>query len=329
MMHNKFDVLGIGNAIVDILVQVDDDFLKRENIAKSGMHLVDAETSARLYSKLGQAVECSGGSAGNTIAGLASLGSKAAYIGKIHQDQLGAVFSHDVKSLGVVFNTAPDSDGQPTATSLVMVTPDAERTMCTFLGACVNLTEDDIDENMVANSSITYMEGYLWDPENAKAAFRKAIKVAHKADQLTSLSLSDSFCVERHHDEFLGLVENNIDILFANEDEILRLYDTDDFDIAAKQAQKHCDITAITRGAEGCVIISKDDIIAVSGRPVSNLVDTTGAGDLFAAGFLHGLTKGLDLRTCGAMGNLTASEVITHLGARPNVNLRDYVSNNL
>jgi len=328
-MQNKFDVLGIGNAIVDILVQVDDDFLKSENIAKSGMHLVDAKTSAALYEKLGQAVECSGGSAGNTIAGLASLGSDVAYIGKVHGDQLGTVFRHDVKSLGVTFDTSPDSDGQPTATSLVMVTPDAERTMCTFLGACVNLTEDDIDEDMVANSAITYMEGYLWDPENAKAAFRKAIKVAHKADQLTSLSLSDPFCVERHQEEFLGLVEHNIDILFANEDEIKKLYDTDDFDKAAREVQKHCAITAITRGAEGCVIVSRDDIIAVNGRSVNNLVDTTGAGDLFAAGFLHGLTKGLDLATCGRIGNLTASEVITHMGARPDVNLRDYVKENL
>jgi len=328
-MTPKFDVLGIGNAIVDILVPVEDSFLAAHDIPKGSMQLVDEETSEKLYAQLGVAIECSGGSAGNTVAGLASLGSSVAYIGKTKDDQLGHVFDHDLTSLGIDFNTAKDSSGVSTARCLVMVSPDAERTMCTFLGACVNLSEKDIDPAVVEAAAVTYMEGYLWDPETAKAAFRKAMKLAHNAGRKTSISLSDSFCVGRHKSEFRHLAEHDIDILFANEEEILMLYDTRDISVAIKAVQQHCEVAAITRSAKGCTIVSADEVIDINGYPVSDLVDTTGAGDLFAAGFLHGYTQGLDLRTCGRMGNLAASEVITHMGARPDVNLKQYFLNNL
>ncbi|MCF8473216.1 MAG: adenosine kinase [Emcibacter sp.] len=328
-MTHKFDVVGIGNAIVDILVSVEDDFLSKHKIPRGSMQLVDEATSEKLYSELGQAIECSGGSAANTIAGLASLGSNAAYIGKIKDDQLGHVFDHDIKSLGVEFTTAKDTSGANTAHCLVMITPDAERTMCTYLGACVNLMEKDVDPDLIQNSAITYLEGYLWDPEHAKKAFRKAMTLAHNAGRKTSLTLSDSFCVDRHNAEFLHLAEHDIDILFANEQELLALYDCRDLNDAFKAVQKHCEVTAVTRSAKGCTIITADEIVDINGISVSNLVDTTGAGDLFAAGFLHGYAKGFDMRTCGRMGNITASEVITHMGARPDVNLKEYLANNL
>lgn len=328
-MTHKFDVLGIGNAIVDILVPVEDGFLTSHNIPRGSMQLVDEATSEQLYNQLGTATECSGGSAANTIAGLASLGSQTAYIGKTKNDQLGHVFDHDIKSLGITFTTDKDDSGVSTARCLVMVSPDAERTMCTYLGACVNLTENDIDPEIVASSAVTYMEGYLWDPEKAKAAFRKAMSLAHNAGRKTSISLSDSFCVDRHKAEFLHLAEHEIDILFANEEELLMLYDTRDITEAIHAVQQHCEVAAVTRGAKGCTIVSANEIIDINGIPVNNLVDTTGAGDLFASGFLHGYTQGKDLRTCGRMGNLAASEVITHMGARPDVNLKQYLAENL
>lgn len=328
-MAKKYDILGIGNAIVDILTHVDDDFLELEKLTKGSMQLTSEGEAADLYDKLGQAIECSGGSAANTIAGLASMGSRSAYIGKINDDQLGSVFKHDIRSLGADFNTVASTDGPPTAHCLVLVTPDAERTMCTYLGACVNLTVDDIDEDMVRSSAITYLEGYLWDPDPAKDAFRKAIEIAHDAGNKVALSLSDPFCVSRHHGEFKELVENDIDILFANEDEIKMLYDTDDINQAAFLVQQDCQMAAITRGSHGCIVTNKDEIGHIQGRNVEKLVDTTGAGDLFAAGFLHALTQGKSIGECGALGNLVAAEVITHLGARPDIDLKDFVEKNL
>tara|TARA_R110002096_G_scaffold266710_1_gene460300 strand:- start:94091 stop:95077 length:987 start_codon:yes stop_codon:yes gene_type:complete len=327
-MAEKFDVLGIGNAIVDILIHVDDEFLKSENLIKGSMQLVSEEEAAALYAKLGQCIECSGGSAANTIAGLASMGTRTSYIGKIRDDQLGTVFRHDINAMGTNFATSSSADGPATAHCLVLVTPDAERTMCTYLGACVNLTEADIDEEMVRASNISYLEGYLWDPEPAKSAFRKAIKIAHDEGNKVSLSLSDPFCVDRHHEEFLKLVKDGVDILFANEDEIKMLYGTDDLQDAARRVQQDCDMAAITCGAGGCIVTSKDEIGHVQGRKVSNLVDTTGAGDLFAAGFLYGLTNGKSIGECGALGNLIAGEVITHLGARPDIDLKKFVEEN-
>lgn len=328
-MTTQTDVLCIGNAIVDILTHVEEDFLIQEDITKGSMTLVDKENAQALYNKLGQAVECSGGSAANTAAGLAALGSQTAYIGKIRNDQLGNVFHHDISALGVNFQVNPATDGPATATCLVMVTPDAQRTMCTFLGACVNLTVDDVTEEAVGGAAITYLEGYLWDPEPAKQAFKKAIKIAHDKGRRTSLTLSDSFCVSRYKEEFLDLARDDIDILFANEDEILMLYGTDDFDDAARQVQQHCAVTAITRSEKGCVVVSADDIIHVPTSPAVNLVDTTGAGDLFAAGFLHGLSQDEPLDICARMGNIMAGEVICHLGARPDVDLKAILRQNM
>ncbi len=327
-MTTKYDVLGIGNAIVDVLTTVEDDFLTSENLIKGSMQLVSEEEASAIYDKLGQCIECSGGSAGNTIAGLASMGVSTAYIGKINDDQLGKVFRHDITALGASFDTDAAKSGPATAHCLVLVTPDAERTMCTYLGACVNLTVDDIDEDTVRASKISYMEGYLWDPEEAKEAFRKTIKIAHDAGNKVSLSLSDPFCVERHHEEFLKLVKDGVDILFANEDEIKMLYGTDDVNEAARLVQKDCDLAAITCGAKGCIVTSKDEIGHVQGRIVETLVDTTGAGDLFAAGFLYGVAKGKSLGECGAIGNLIAGEVITHMGARPDIDLKKFVEAN-
>jgi sugar/nucleoside kinase (ribokinase family) len=328
-MAPKFDVLGIGNAIVDILTHVDDNFLIQENLTKGSMQLVDEAQAATIYKKLGQCIECSGGSAANTIAGLAAMGSRSAFIGKVRNDQLGNVFQHDITSLGAEFSTTSATEGPSTAHCLVLVTPDAERTMCTYLGACVNLTEKDIDENLVKKSNIIYLEGYLWDPEPAKAAFRKVIKIAHEAGNQVALTLSDSFCVARHREEFLKLIKNDVDILFANEDEIRMLYGTDDLNHAITQAQADCTITAVTRSALGCIVATKNEIGHIQGRKVEKLVDTTGAGDLFAAGFLHALTAGKTVGECGALGNLVAGEVITHIGARPDIDLRAFVKSNL
>ena len=327
-MALKYDVLGIGNAIVDVLTHVKDDFLVSENLTKSSMLLVSEQEAANIYSKLGQCIECSGGSVANTIAGLASMGSRTAYIGKIKDDQLGTVFAHDITSLGTHFSTSAGQDGPSTAHCLVMITPDAERTMCTYLGACINLTENDIDEQLVCEANIIYLEGYLWDPEPAKDAFRKAIKIAHDAGNKVALSLSDPFCVGRHHEEFRKLVKDGVDILFANEDEIKMLYGTDDVNEAALQVQQDCDIAAITCAAKGCIVTHSGEIGYVQGHNVEKLVDTTGAGDLFAAGFLHGLTNGRSIGECGALGNLVAGEVITHLGARPDIDLKKFVEDN-
>lgn len=327
-MTPKYDVLGIGNAIVDVLTNVDDSFLNSEKLIKGSMQLVSEQEAQTIYSKLGQCIECSGGSAGNTIAGLASMGINTAYIGKVHDDQLGNVFRHDINALGANFKTAPATSGPATAHCLVLVTPDAERTMCTYLGACVNLTANDIDEDTVRASKITYLEGYLWDPEAAKEALRKAIQIAHNAGNKVSLTLSDPFCVDRHRSEFLNLVRNDVDILFANEDEIKMLYGTDDLNEAAMQVQKDCDIAAITCGAKGCIVTDKNEIGHVQARTVKNLVDTTGAGDLFAAGFLYGISKDKSLGECGAIGNLVAGEVITHMGARPDIDLKKFVKDN-
>lgn len=326
MAQPRFDVLGIGNAIVDVIIQTDDAFLSDNDLLKGAMSLVDAETSAALYDKSGPAIEISGGSAGNTISCLASLGSSAAYVGKVFDDQLGHVFTHDIRSLGVHFETAPAIEGPPTATCLVLVTDDAERTMQTFLGACVGLGPHDIDEDEVAGAAVTYMEGYLWDPEDAKAAFLKAAGCAHAAGREVSLSLSDPFCVDRHRDEFRDLVANHVDILFANEDEIISLYQTSSFDEALQAVRAECKVAALTRGDKGSVIVSGDEVHYVDAEPVETVLDTTGAGDAYAAGFLHGYTAGKDFTVAARMGGICAAEMISHLGARAQVNLKDLVA---
>jgi len=326
MVKTKYDVLGIGNAIVDILVHTDDRFLTAENLTKGAMTLVDEETANALYEKIGPAVECSGGSAANTIAALASLGGKGAFVGTVHDDQLGKVFRHDIKALGVDFNTAPTSSGLPTATCMVLVSEDGERTMQTFLGACGGLGPDDIIEDDVKAASVTYMEGYLWDPENAKKAFLKAAGIAAQAGRLVSLSLSDPFCVERHRLEFLDLAENHVDILFANEDEIMSLYQVNSFDAAVAAVRGHCKIAALTRGDKGSVIVSGDDVHEINAEPDALVVDTTGAGDAYAAGFLYGFTHDQDLPTAARIGGVASAEVISHMGARPDVSLKQLLT---
>ncbi|MCH8237738.1 MAG: adenosine kinase [Proteobacteria bacterium] len=325
----KFDVIGIGNAIVDVLVHADDGLLEAEGLTKGAMALISAEEARSLYEKVGPAVECSGGSAANTIAGLASLGGAGAFIGKVHDDQLGEVFRHDITALGVAFQTPPTKSGPPTATSLILVTPDAQRTMQTFLGACVELGPADMDEDLIAAARITYLEGYLWDPPEAKKAFIKASEVAHKAGRKVSLSLSDPFCVDRHRADFLDLVQHHVDILFANEEEITSLYQADTFDESLQAVRGHCEIAALTRGEKGSVIVSNDEIHIVDAQPADKVVDTTGAGDAYAAGFLFGLTAGRDLATSARLGGIAAAEVISHMGARPDVSLKRLVEEKL
>ncbi len=326
MADTRFDVIGVGNAIVDILVHAEDAFLEAEGLTKGAMALVDAKTAEALYAKVGPAVECSGGSAANTIAGLAGLGGAGAFIGKVHADQLGEVFGHDIKSLGVGFETRPATDGPPTATCLILVTPDAERTMQTYLGACVQLGPDDIADDDIAAAKVTYLEGYLWDPEEAKAAFRKAAKIAHESGRQVSLSLSDPFCVDRHREDFLDLVNSHVDILFANEDEILSLYQVESFDSALQSVRGHCAVAALTRGAKGSVIVAGDEVHVIDAAPVTAVVDTTGTGDAFAAGFLYGYTHDHDLANSARIGNIAAAEIIAHMGARPETDLKALVA---
>ena len=318
-----FDLLGIGNALVDVVVQADDTFLAEHRLDKGGMMLVGPDRSDFLYSKMGPATESSGGSCGNTMAGFASLGGRGAYIGKVRDDDFGKVFRHDLDAIGVTFATPPASDGQGTGRCLVLVTPDAERTMCTTLGAATSLTTADIDEAQVRASSVIYMEGYLFDPPEAKVAFVHAAEVAHAVDRKVSITLSDSFCVDRHRAAFAHLVDNHIDILFANEDEIVSLYEASGFDEAVQAVRGRCEIACLTRSAEGSVIVAGDDVIEVPAAPVDAVVDTTGAGDLYAAGFLYGYTQGKSLAESGEIGGIAAAEVIAHYGARPAVSLRN------
>ncbi|MBL4693438.1 MAG: adenosine kinase [Magnetovibrio sp.] len=330
-MSARYDVVGIGNAIVDVLAQADDAFLTRHNMTKGTMALIDTDTADTLYEDMASAIECSGGSAANTIACLASLGGKGAFIGKVKNDQLGKVFNHDIKAIGVDFPTEAATEGPPTARCLINVTPDAERTMSTFLGACVELSAEDVDTNVVRNAKVTYLEGYLWDREEAKAAFVKAAQQAHDAGREVSLSLSDPFCVDRHRESFLELVENHIDILFANEDEIKALYQVDTFDAALQHVRGHCNIAALTRSSHGSVVVSGDEVHVVDAEPNVTVIDTTGAGDAYAAGFLFGYTDGGqdDLVHCARLGGIAAAEIISHFGARPETPLDEVVKSKL
>ncbi|QPC43374.1 adenosine kinase [Kaustia mangrovi] len=321
MQHTKTDVLGIGNAIVDVLARTDDDFLAAHKLDKGTMHLIDEQTATSLYEAMGPGVEISGGSAANTIAGLASFGASTAFVGKVRDDQLGQVFGHDIRALGTRFETAPATDGAATARCLILVTSDGQRTMNTFLGASIGLGPDDIEEDAVAGAGITYLEGYLWDPPEAKEAFVKAARIARGAGRQVALSLSDPFCVDRHRTEFRKLIKDEVDILFANEVEICSLYETESFDDALQAARLDCRLAALTRSEHGCVIVEGQEVHVVPAAPVDKVVDTTGAGDQFAAGFLFGLTRNQDLKTCGQLGALAAAEVIGHMGARPEIEL--------
>lgn len=325
MNEIRFDVVGIGNAIVDVLAHADDQFINENDLIKGTMSLVDEETAEAVYDRMGPGVECSGGSAANTIAALASLGSTGAFIGKVNDDQLGRVFRHDITSLGIVFETEPDTDGASTARCMIHVTPDAQRTMQTFLGACVDLGPADIDEDTIAAARVIYLEGYLWDPDHAKEAFRKAARAAEQAGRLVSLSLSDPFCVDRHREDFLDLVKNHVNILFANEEEIMSLYQVEDFDHALQAIRADSDIAALTRSDKGSVVVRGDEVHIVDAEPVERVVDTTGAGDAYAAGFLHGLVTGQPLDQCARLGGICAAEVISHVGARPDISLKELV----
>ncbi|WP_340313150.1 adenosine kinase [Rhizorhabdus argentea] len=326
MTEATLDVVGIGNAIIDLIAHAEDDFLDQHQLAKGGMTLIDEPTAERLYAAMGPATRASGGSAGNTIAGLGSLGAACGYIGKLRDDELGAAYRHDLLAGGVRFTTAMASDGPATARCIIFVTSDAERTMNTYLGACVNLTAADIDEALVASARITYLEGYLYDEPHAKDAFHRAADFAHAAGRKVALSLSDAFCVVRHREAFLDLVANRIDILFANETELLALFETDDIEAALAQVSGMVDLAAITLGAQGSVVVRGTERISSPAAPVARVVDTTGAGDLYAAGFLYGLTRDLPLGECARIAGLAAAEVISHFGARPETPLREYAA---
>lgn len=322
MTASGFDVLCIGNAIVDVIARVEDDFVSRHGLVKGSMNLIDEARAEQLYGDMGHAIEVSGGSAGNTAAGVASLGGRAAYFGKVKADQLGTIFRHDMRAQGVAFDTPPATDGPATARSFILVTPDSERTMNTYLGACVNFTVADVDRKVVEAAQVTYMEGYLWDRPEAKDAFKLAAKIARTAGRRTSITLSDSFCVERHRDSFLDLIRNDIDIVFANETEIKSLYQTQNFGEAVKSVAGDCPIAVVTRSEKGCVVVRDNDVLESPAHPVKKVVDVTGAGDLFASGFLYGFTNGKTLYESARLGSMAAAEVISHIGARPEVKLR-------
>ncbi len=323
MADPRFDVVGIGNAIVDVIARSDQAFLDAEGLAKNAMILVDEARSAELYSRMGPGVEISGGSAGNTIAAMASLGSTVAYVGKVRDDQLGAVYRHDMTAQGARFVTPAATSGAPTARCMVLVTPDGHRTMCTYLGACVDLGPEDLDLEALRATKAVYMEGYLFDPPRAKAAFREAASVVHAAGGKVALTLSDSFCVNRYLDEFRDLVEHHVDILFANESEALALTGTADYQAAVAALVGKTELAAITRSEHGSVVLAGNEVVAVPAYPVAKVVDTTGAGDLYAAGFLHAWARGLSPADMARAGALAAAEIISHIGARPETPLAD------
>src|SRR6202165_3250186 len=324
MTTAKYDVLGIGNAIFDVLVQTDEKFLADHGMTKGGMSLIDEARATSIYRDMGPATEMSGGSAGHTIVGAANLGARAAYVGKVKDDQIGRLYTHDIRAANVAFETRPAADGPATGCSYILVTPDGERTMNTYLGAARELTPDDIDAAQIAASQIVYLEGYLWDPKSAKEAFVKAASIAHGAGRQVALTLSDSFCVDRYREEFLDLMRGGtVDLVFANEAELHSLYQTSDFDTALKQLRADAKLGVVTRSEKGCVVAATDGVIAVPAFPIDKMVDTTGAGDLFAAGFLFGLVRGAGHEKAGRLGALAAAEIIQHIGARPQTSLKE------
>ena len=323
MNEIRYDVIGIGNAIVDIIGRCEDDFLARHGAPKGNMRLVDAETVEKIYGEMGPGVEISGGSAANTMVGIGSLGGRAAFIGKVADDDFGKVFAHDIRAAGVAFASQPVSGKAPTSRCLILVTPDGERTMNTYLGISTDLDRGELDADAIRAASILYLEGYLFDQPEAMAAFHQAVEIARGAGRRVALTLSDGFCVARHRGEFLDLIRSGIDILLANESEITSLYETEDFEEAARCVAADTELAALTRSEKGSVIISKGQRIEVPVHPVERLVDSTGAGDLYAAGFLYGVATGKDLATAGRLGSLAAAEVISHMGARPETRLAD------
>jgi sugar/nucleoside kinase (ribokinase family) len=321
MTEPLYDVVAIGNAIVDILGRCDEAFLAKHDAAKGHMRLVDEVTIATLYADMGPATEISGGSAANTVVGIASFGGRCAFIGKVAEDEFGRIFGHDIRSAGVIFRTPAATGGAPTARSLILVTPDGQRTMNTFLGVSPELGSGEVDPALVAAGKVVYLEGYLFDRPEAKAAFNQAAETAHGAGREVALTLSDGFCVDRHRSEFLDLIRRRVSILFANESEITSLYQTDSFDEAVRRVRADAKLAVLTRSAAGSLIVRGDETVTVPAEPIEAVVDTTGAGDLYAAGFLYGYTSGRNLNDCGRLGSLAAAEIISHLGARPQASL--------
>ncbi len=322
-MPDLYDVAAIGNAIVDVIAPASDSFLADNRLDKGAMMLVDQAQSAALYAKMAAGVETSGGSAANSIAGLASFGGKGAFMGKVADDWLGEVFRHDMAAIGARFDNAPLLAGPGTAISMINVTPDAQRTMCTFLGASVEFTDADVDKDVIEAAKIVYLEGYLFDAEAARRAFAKAAALAHGSERMIALTLSDGFVVERHRAALMGFIEGQVDLLFANDTEICALFETTDFDTAVEALRPHVKLAAVTRGAAGSVILSQGERLTVRAEPVEKVVDTTGAGDQYAAGFMFGLSRGRPLQQCGQLASLAAAEVISHYGPRPQVSLKD------
>ena len=322
MPRPRFDVVGIGNALVDVIAHAGEGFLDDYGLVKGSMALIDMDRALHLYRALGTAVEMSGGSAANTMCGIASLGGRAAYIGKVSDDELGNVFGHDLNALVVAFRRGSPEAATPTGRCIIVVTPDAQRTMNTYLGVSSLLSSDDLDEAVIADGAVLYMEGYLFDRDDAKKAFRRAAGVAHEAGRKVSLTLSDSFCVDRHRQDFAALVRDEVDILFGNGDELCSLYELDSLDDAIARVRSECELAAITAGKHGSFIVSADGVVEVPAEPVMRVLDTTGAGDLYAAGFLYGYTHDLPLADCGRIGSIAAAEVISHVGPRPLVELR-------
>ncbi|MCB1539241.1 MAG: adenosine kinase [Rhodospirillales bacterium] len=323
MTTKKYELTGLGNALVDVLAHGSDEFLSEYGIVKGAMNLIDEERAKALYAAMAPGREVSGGSAGNTMAGFASLGGRGAFMGKVADDQLGRIFAHDLRAGGTEFFCNPLKGGPETGRCLIVITPDAQRSMNTYLGAGVEFSEADVDENVIADSKIIYLEGYLFDRDTAKSAYRKASRVAHERGADVALTLSDSFCVERHRADFQRLIENDVDILFANEAEILALYQSTSLDHALESVRPHCRVIAVTRSEKGCVILNGGETLEIPAFPVDRVIDTTGAGDQFAAGFLFGLARGRDLYHCGQLGCLAASEVIAHVGPRPETPLAE------
>ncbi|MGQ3355896.1 MAG: adenosine kinase [Phreatobacter sp.] len=329
MSQSRYDVAGIGNAIVDVLARTEDDVLARLGVPKGGMMLIDEPRAEAIYAAMAQTIEMSGGSAANTIAGIGMLGLKPAFLGKVRDDKLGASFRHGMKAAGIHFPTADATDGPATARSFILVTPDGERTMNTYLGAAQNLSPADVDAETIAASGITYLEGYLWDPPEAKKAFVKASEIAHGAGRKVALTLSDSFCVDRYRDEFLGLIKGKtVDIVFANESELKSLYQTADFATALDALRADAALAVVTRSEQGAIAVEGTTLVSAPAFPVDKVVDTTGAGDLFAAGFLSGLARGMPHETSLRLGALCAAEIISHMGARPEANLKALAAEN-
>lgn len=323
MRNEPLDVVGIGNAIVDVLAQASDSFVTEQDLPKGSMTLIDMSRAEQLYRLMGPATEVSGGSCANTMAGLASLGGSGGFIGKIRNDQLGGIFRHDIRATGIEFTSDAATDGPPTARCLIFVTPDAQRTMATYLGISVQLGPQDVDHELIKRAKVLYLEGYLWDSPDAKQAFLEAAETARASGAKVALTLSDPFCVDRHRESFRDLVDGHVDLLFANESEIVSLYESADFDEALQHVRGHCEVAALTRSEKGSVVLKGDELHVVDAIQVGDLLDSTGAGDLYAAGFLYGYTQGRDLQDCGRLASLAAGEAVSHLGPRPARSLSD------